>query len=419
MNPIEKSYRIAQERYAEIGVDTNAAMEKLKKIPLSLQCWQGDDLGGNEKRDRPLTGGILITGNHPGKARTMEELRKDFEKVFALLPGRHRLSLHMMYGDFGDGYVDRDRIEPKHFAVWVDWAQSIGIKLDMNATLFSHPKADSGFTLSHKDEAIRSFWIEHVIKAREVTAYMGRTLGSPAIHNLWIPDGSKEIPYDSRAPRLRLKDSLDTIFSHTLPEDEMKDAVEGKLFGIGSESYVVGSYDFYLSYAIANGKMLTVDNGHFHPTESVADKLSALLLFVKELLLHVTRGIRWDSDHVPILNDEIMGICQQLVRGDMLKKVNIALDFFDASINRIGAYVIGADSVLKALLYAVLEPARLLEEAEKSGDYYARLALQEQSKIMPFGAVWDYWCMQEGIPTGTKLMDEIRRYERDVLMQRT
>ena len=415
---IEQAYRLARERYAEYGVNTDKAIRRLGKVAVSLHCWQGDDVGGFENAKGLSGGGIMATGAYPGKARTPDELRADIEKALSLIPGKHRLNLHAMYAET-KGKVDRNELEPRHFKGWVQWAKANGLGMDFNGTYFSHPKAADGFTLSCANERIRRFWVEHGIACRKIGAYMGRELGTPCVTNTWIPDGYKDVPVDRKGPRERLRKSLDEIRAKPMNRKHLLDAVEGKLFGIGSESYVVGSHEFYLGYAIANGTLLCLDMGHFHPTESVADKISAVMTFVDEILLHVSRGVRWDSDHVVILSDELQALAQELVRGDYLDRAHIGLDFFDASINRIGAYVIGADSVLKALLYAVLEPARLLEEAEKSGDYYARLALQEQSKIMPFGAVWDYWCMQEGIPTGTKLMDEIRRYERDVLMQRT
>lgn len=418
MGSIEKAYELAGELYAELGVDTAAAIDGLRDISLSLPCWQGDDLAGAESLGGGMsTSGMPVTGAYPGAARDMDELRQDLAKVYSLIPGKHRLQVQMRYGDFGGQAVDRDEIEPAHFTSWVDWARSIAIKLDANASIEIHPRAEVA-TLSHPDKATRDFWIEHARRSRGVAAYFGREFGSAAVHSIWIPDGSKEYPFDSLAPRRRLKESLDQIFSLELPAGEMLDSIEGKLFGIGSESYVVGSHEFYLGYAMASGKMLTIDNGHYHPTESVADKLSALSLFLDRFMLHLTRGIRWDSDHVPLLNDEVTSICMQLVRCGLLKRAHLALDFFDAGINRVGAYVVGTCSVLKALLLAMLEPSELLEKAEIAGDSFSRMALLEQAKTMPFGAVWEYYCETEGVPTGTALIEEILVYERDVLNKR-
>jgi L-rhamnose isomerase len=418
MGSIEKAYESARERYAELGVDTAAAITGLRGLSLSLPCWQGDDLAGAESLGGGVsTSGMLVTGAHPGAARDMDELRQDLTRVYSLVPGRHRLQVQMRYGDFGGKAVDRDQIEPAHFAAWVDWAKSTGIKLDANASIEIHPRAEVA-TLSHPDGATRDFWIEHARRSRLVAAYFGREFASAAVHNIWIPDGSKEYPFDSLAPRRRLKESLDEIFSLELPDDEMCDSIEGKLFGIGSESYVVGSHEFYLGYAVANGKMLTVDNGHYHPTESVADKLSALSLFLDRFMLHLTRGIRWDSDHVPLLNDELQSICAQLVRCGLLGRAHLALDFFDAGINRVGAYVMGTCAVLKALLLSMLEPSKLLADAEAAGDSFSRMAIAEQAKTMPFGAVWEYYCETEGVPAGTALIDEVLAYEREVLSER-
>jgi len=416
---IEKSYEMAKEQYAELGIDTEDTMEKLNKLSISLHCWQGDDVGGFETQDAELSGGgIQVTGNYPGKARNVDELRMDLEKVYALLPGNHRLNLHAIYGEFAGRRIDRNEITMDHFEGWVGWAKQQNIKLDFNATCFSHPKADDGFTLSSKDKNVRDFWIEHVKRCREISAVMGRELQSPCIHNLWIPDGTKDSPVDRWTHRALLKDSLDKIYSIDYDPKEMKDAVESKLFGIGSESYVVGSHEFYMGYAMSRGKMVCLDLGHFHPTESIADKISAILQFSDELLFHVSRGVRWDSDHVVILNDEVKSVAEEIVRAGVLDRVNIALDFFDASLNRVGAYVIGTRSTLKSFLIALLEPTDKLREFEEAGNNFARLALLEELKTMPFGAVWDYYCLKNSVPIGKEWMKEVKRYEKEILSKR-
>ena len=421
MNPgkIEKAYRLAQELYAEFGVDTEHTLSRLKKIAISLHCWQGDDVGGFEKPDAVLSGaGLQVTGNYPGKARTVEELRQDLRQAYALIPGLHRLNLHAIYGEFGGKPVDRDEIGAEHFKGWVDWAKREGLKLDFNATCFSHPKASSGFTLSHKEKDVRKFWIEHVKCCRKISAYIGRELKAACIHNLWIPDGSKDLPLDRWTHRALLKESLDEIFDTEYSPSQMKDSLESKLFGIGSESYIVGSYEFYLGYAISHGKMICLDLGHFHPTESVADKISAVLQFSDELLLHVSRGVRWDSDHVVILNDEVRALTEEAVRGGCLERVHFALDYFDASMNRIGAWVIGARALLKGLLIALLEPAAEMRRAEDGDDNFRRLALLERLKALPFGAVWDQHCLRSGVPPSGRWHDEIADYEKKVLNKR-
>lgn len=416
---LEKNLDLAKERYGELGVDVETAMNSLEEVHISIPCWQGDDVGGFETSDAVLTGGgILATGNYPGKPRTVEELRKDLEFAFSLIPGSHRLNLHASYGDFDGKLVDRDRIEKEHFRSWVDWAGKNRIGLDFNATLFSHPLAESNFTLSSNEEGIRRFWQEHVIRCREIGAWIGRELGSPCLHNLWIPDGSKDLTVTRLAHRELLLTSLDRIFSVKYPQEELKDSVEGKLFGIGSESYVVGSYDFYLAWAVSNGVLLCLDMGHFHPTESVADKISALLPFVKELVLHLSRGVRWDSDHVVLKDDDLVSLAQEIVRANALTRVHIGLDFFDASINRIGAWVIGARAALKAFLYAVLEPVDLLREMELAGDFFGRLALLEELKGLPFGVVWDWYCAKMDVPIGREWILKIRDHENRVLSNR-
>jgi len=414
---ITSAFEIAKERYAALGVDVEAAMETLKTVPISLHCWQGDDVLGFEDPDRGLSGGIMATGNYPGKARTIDELRSDLDKAYSLTPGDHRLNLHASYLD-ADEKVPRNEIEPKHFASWADWAKENNHGIDFNPTLFSHELADDGFTLAHQDKAVRDFWIEHCIASREIGAYFGEELGTPCVTNVWIPDGYKDTPADRMGPRVRLKEALDTIFEKPLDPAHNLDAVECKLFGLGSESYVVGSHEFYMGYAIANQTVLCLDAGHFHPTETISDKISSVLLYVPELLLHVSRGVRWDSDHVVTLTDDLQAIMQEIVRSNALDRVHIGLDFFDASINRVGAWAIGTRNAVRALLLALLEPRDLLCQYEAEGDYTSRLALLEELKGLPFGAVWDYYCQSQGVPVGMSFMDEIKSYEDAVLSKR-
>jgi L-rhamnose isomerase len=416
---IRSAYSAAKERYASLGVDTDAAVARLQQIPISLHCWQGDDVGGFESTGEALGGGLAVTGNYPGKARTPDELRADLEKVYSLLPGRHRLNLHACYGEFGGRRVDRNQITIDHFRGWIDWAKSRGLGLDFNPTFFSHPKAADGFTLAHPDAGIRQFWIEHGIACRHIGAAMGAALGTPCVTNVWIPDGFKDLPVDRRGPRERLAASLDAIFREPLDPRHNLDAVESKLFGIGSECYVVGSHEFYLGYAIRHNKLLCLDTGHFHPTETVSDKLSAVFAWLDEVLLHVSRGVRWDSDHVVIVSDELQAIAHELVRGDYVGRTHIGLDFFDASINRVAAWVIGTRAMLKALLVAHVEPTATLRELECAGDFTGRLAMLEECKTLPFGAVWDYCCLTSEVPVGTAWLDTIRRYEREVQSKRT
>jgi len=416
---IEQSFALARERYAEHGADVDAALSTLATVSLSIHCWQGDDVGGFERPDASLSGGgIQVTGNYPGRARNVGELHMDLEKALSLLPGRHRVNLHAMYGEFGGKRVDRDQVEPAHYRGWVEWAKQKGLKLDFNPTLFSHPKAADGWTLSHPDEGVRAFWVEHVRRCRAIAAYLGRELGSPCIHNLWIPDGAKDLVADRWTARRLLRQALDAIFVTAYPANEMRDSLESKLFGIGSEAFVVGSHEFYLGYALAKGKMICLDLGHFHPTESIADKVSAILQFSNELLLHLSRGLRWDSDHVVTLNDEVQAVMAEVVRGDALRRVHLALDYFDASMNRVGAWVIGGRATLKALLAALLEPREELRAAEAAGDNFARLALLEEMKTLPLGAVWDYHCHQSGVPAGSGWWRDIHAYEADVLSKR-
>jgi L-rhamnose isomerase len=416
---IEKSYKLAKEQYAAIGVDTDAVVKQMDDLVISLHCWQTDDVGGFEKAGAVLGGGgIQATGNFPGKARTIEQMRADLDKVFAILPGKQRLSLHAIYGEFGGKNVDRDQIETKHFQGWIDWAKERGVGLDFNCTCFSHPLADDGYTLSAKDEKIRKFWVEHTKRCRAISADMGKQLGTPCVHNIWIPDGSKDTPVDRVTLRKQLKKSLDEIYAVKYPKKYLKDSVESKLWGIGSESMVVGSYDFYVGYAIKNNTLITIDNGHYHPTEVVGDKISSLLQFVDEILLHLTRGVRWDSDHVLTFNEELLLIAQEIVRCKALDRINIGLDFFDASLNRIGAYVIGTRSAQLAFMYAMLEPVKTLITYENQGRTFERLATLEMLKTMPFGAVYDYYCLISNVPSGQDYIDEIMKYEKDVLRKR-
>lgn len=415
---IHQAYGIARERYAELGVDTDQAMDRLAGIPVSLHCWQGDDVGGFEQVESASGGGIQATGNYPGKARNADELRQDVEKVLGLLPGKHRFNLHAMYAETGGKAVARNAIQPEHFSRWIDWAKELGLGMDFNPSCFAHPMADTGFTLSSGDAGIRQFWIEHCIACRRIGAAMGQALGTPTVTNVWIPDGYKDVPVDRLAPRQRLRESLDKVFAEKLDPAHHLDAVEAKLFGIGSESYVVGSHEFYLGYAIANQVLLCLDAGHFHPTETIADKLSSVLMYVDEVLLHVSRGVRWDSDHVVLMNDDTRAIAEEIVRPGFEKRVHIGLDFFDASINRIAAWTIGTRSTIKSLLVALLEPTAALRELEAAGDYTARLALLEELRTLPFGAVWDYYCLSKGVPVGNAWIADVKRYEAEVLSRR-
>ncbi|HUA66327.1 MAG TPA: L-rhamnose isomerase [Alphaproteobacteria bacterium] len=415
---IDHSFQLACERYAALGVDAKHALELLSDIPISLHCWQGDDVGGFENFGLGLGGGLVATGNYPGKARTPDELRADLEIAFSLIPGRHRLNLHAFYGEFGGKRVDRDEIAPEHFTGWIQWAKENGLGLDFNPTCFSHPKAADGFTLSHRDKAIRQFWIEHCIRCREIGAGMGKALGKTCLTNIWIPDGLKDTAADRNAPRERLAQSLDAIFRKSVSPRWNLDSVEPKLFGIGSESYVVGSHEFYLGYAVSRKKLLTLDAGHYHPTEGIADKISSVLQFLPEILLHVSRGVRWDSDHIVILNDDLLAIAREIVANSFLRRVHIGLDYFDASVNRIAAWTIGTRNMIRALLIALLEPSEKLRAAENEGDYTTRLALQEEIKSLPFGAVWDAYCQMKQVPVGENWLAEVKRYEKEVLSKR-
>jgi L-rhamnose isomerase len=415
---IQDAYHLARERYAAFGVDTEAVLTRLQAISISLHCWQGDDVGGFENPGGDLGGGLAATGNYPGKARNADELRRDLDQAYRLIPGSHRLNLHAIYAETGTVAVPRDQLGPQHFTRWLDWAKENRHGLDFNPSCFSHPLAESGFTLASYDPGIRRFWIDHCIACRQVGEAFGRQLGTPCVTNIWIPDGFKDTPADRTSPRRLLKESLDAILAAPIDRRYNLDAIEGKLFGLGSESYVAGSHEFYLGYAIQNRTLLCLDSGHYHPTETIADKISSVLLYLDEILLHVSRGVRWDSDHVVAFNDDLLAITQEIVRGGYLDRVHIGLDFFDASINRVAAWVIGSRNTLRALLLALLEPLDQLRQLELAGDFTARLALQEELKGLPFGAVWDYHCLSQGVPVGFSYLDDIRRYEADVLSQR-
>lgn len=412
---LQTTYDIAKERYAALGVDTERVLAGFEKVSISLHCWQGDDVGGFENPGGELTGGIAATGNYPGKARNATELRKDLDVVYSLLPGAHRLNLHAIYLE-SDQKVERNKIEPRHFTAWRDWAKENQHGIDFNPTCFSHPLSADGFTLAHRDKQIREFWIEHCIASRRIGDWFGQELGTPAVTNIWIPDGYKDTPADRTTPRRLLLESLDRIVAEKLAHN--LDAVEPKLFGIGSESYVVGSMEFYAAYAITRKVLLTLDSGHFHPTESVADKISSILMYVDELLLHVSRGVRWDSDHVVTFNDDLQAIAHEIVRAEALNRIHIGLDYFDASLNRVAAWTIGARNTLRALLMAMLEPRELLKQYEAEGDFSSRLALQEELKSMPYSAVWDYYCLKKDVPVGMDFMSVIKDYEKKELALR-
>ena len=412
---IEKSYAVARERYAEIGVDTEKALAALQNIPLSLHCWQADDVTGFENRGSDLTGGIQATGNYPGKARDIDELRSDILAAKSMIPGTHRLNLHAIYGEFGDEQVDRNEIEPRHFAGWLAWGRANGMKLDFNSTSFSHPLSGD-LSLANPDPAIREFWIEHTKRCRAVAEEMGRAQDDPSIMNVWVHDGSKDLTVNRMKYRELLRDSLDRIFETEY--GHMKDCIESKVFGIGLESYTVGSNDFCIGYAVSRNKIVTLDTGHFHPTESVADKLSSLLLYTPEVMLHVSRPVRWDSDHVTILNDETLELCKEIVRCDALDRVHIGLDYFDASINRIGAYVVGSRATQKCMMQALLEPLAKLRGYEAAGRGFERLALLEESKSLPWNAVWDMFCLRNDVPVGEEFIARVQKYEREVTSKR-
>ena len=415
---VSEAYKNAKEIYAELGVDTDSAISRIEKIPVSMHCWQGDDVRGFENHDGDLTGGIQTTGNYPGRAVTIEQLRSDFEKAASLIPGKKNISLHAIYLDNCGERVDRNEIEPKHFASWVDWAKEKSFGIDFNPTYFSHKLSSDGFTLSHPDKQIREFWIEHGIACRRISEYIGRELGTTVMENHWVPDGFKDIPVDRFAYRERLKESYDKIFSVKLDKKYLIDSVEGKVFGLGAESCTIGSHEFYLAYAQKNGISVTLDTGHYHPTEVVSDKISSALLFLDDVMLHVSRPVRWDSDHVVIFDDELKYIAQEILWGGFENRVHIGLDFFDASINRIAAWVIGTRNMQKALLFAAVAPVDKLRSFENSGDYTSRLAMLEEIKTLPFSAVWDYYCEKAGVPVRDKWINDVKSYEKEILSKR-
>lgn len=412
---VQKSYEIAKERYAALGVDVDAALKKLQAIPISIHCWQADDVVGFENQGTTGGGGIQATGNYPGKARNVDELRADIEKVTSLVAGKHRLSLHEIYGDFQGKIVDRDKVDPSFFKSWMEWAKEKDMKLDFNSTSFGHPKSGD-LTLANPDSSIRNFWIEHTKRCRWIAEEMGKFQNSPSIMNLWIHDGMKDLTVNRLQYRQLLEQSLDDIFATEYLH--MKDTVEAKLFGIALESYTVGSYDFYLGYGAKKQKMVTLDTGHFHLSENMADKISSLLLFVPEIMLHVSRPVRWDSDHVTILNDDLTDLAKEIIRAEALNRLYVGLDFFDASINRIGAYVIGIQATQKAFLQALLEPIATLRQYEAKGQYFERLALLEEAKVLPWNAVWDYFCLKNNIAIGEDYIAEVQQYEKDVTSKR-
>lgn len=416
---IEPAYELAKQRYAAFAVETDSVIDRLSSVSISLHCWQGDDVTGFENLGEEIGGGLAVTGNYLGRARTPQELRSDLDRALSLIPGKHRANLHASYAEFDGKPVERNELAPTHFQGWIEWAKHHGMGLDFNPTYFAHEKAADGFSLAHPDDGIRQFWIEHGIVCRRIGAAMGKALRTPCVTNVWIPDGMKDTPVDRKGPRQRLAEALDAVFSEEIDPRLNLDAVECKLFGLGSESYVVGSHEFYLGYAISRQKVLCLDAGHFHPTESISDKISSVLNYVPELLLHVSRGVRWDSDHVVILSDELQAIAQEIIRGNFLGRVHIGLDFFDASINRVAAWVIGTRCMIKALLMALLEPIETLRQYEISGDFTARLAMLEELKTLPFGAVWDYYCLKSDVPLGSAWLDEVKRYEEEVLVRRT
>ena len=414
---VKQAYEIAKEAYAALGIDTDKVIKEVAEIPVSIHCWQGDDVRGFENPDGDLTGGIQTTGNYPGRARSIDELKADIEKIFTLIPGTKRLNLHAIYLDNLGGKVERNAIEPKHFETWIDFAKKNKIALDFNPTCFSHPNMKDGLTLSSPDDSVREYWVEHCIASRKIAEYFGKELGTMCYTNFWVPDGYKDIPVDRYAARARLKDSYDKIF---VGEDTRYNlsGVESKVFGIGAESCTIGSHEFYMAYAMANNKMLTLDAGHYHPTEVISDKISSAMLYMNDVLLHVSRPVRWDSDHVVIFDDELKAIAQEIVRGGFEKRVHIGLDFFDASINRIAAWTIGTRNMQKALLFAKLEPTDMLRKAEWEGDFTTRLAMLEELKSYPFTAVWDYYCETQGVPVREAWLAEVKNYEKTVLSAR-
>lgn len=416
MTTIRKKYEIAKAKYAEVGVDTDEVLKKLADIKISMHVWQGDDVKGFLS-DEELSGGISVTGNYPGAATNPEELRSDLEKAYSLIPGKHKLNLHAIYLDT-DEKVDLNELEPKHFKKWVEWAKKQGLGLDFNPTYFSHPMFKDGFTLASSDKEVRDFWIEHGKRSRKIAAYMGKETGQVCINNFWVPDGYKDNPIDRYMPRKRLMESLDEIFKEELPKQYTLDAVESKLFGIGAEAYTVGSHEFYMGYGLTRNKLICMDAGHFHPTEVISNKLSSMALFSEGLLLHVSRPVRWDSDHVVIMDDELQEIAKELVRNNLLGNTHIGLDFFDATINRTAAWVIGTRNTIKALLKGMLEPTERLKEIELKGDFTTRLAFTEELKDYPYADVWNYYCEINGVPVGMDWLKKVQEYEKNILENR-
>jgi L-rhamnose isomerase len=416
---IETQYLAAKDMYAEMGIDTDKALAALKNIPISIHCWQGDDVAGFEtKPEGSYDETIKATGNYPGRAASIDQLRNDIEYALSLIPGTHRLNLHASYLDDCGTPVERNEIEVKHFESWAQWGKGKLHGIDFNPTFFGHPKSASGFTLSHPDSSIREFWIEHGKRSREIAAYFGEQFGTPTVNNVWVPDGHKDIPIDRTGPRARLIESLDAVFEKEFSPELMLDAVESKLFGLGAESYTPGSHEFYMGYALSRGKMLCLDSGHYHPTEMISEKISSILLFSERLLLHVSRPVRWDSDHIVLFGDELVEIAHELVRSGKLPNIHIGLDFFDASINRIAAWAIGARNMQKALLFGLLEPTASLIEAENNFDFTKRMAVQEELKGMPWAAVWNYFCLINDAPVGLDWYEKVKAYEKDVLSKR-
>lgn len=414
---ITKAYEAAKARYAAVGVDTDAVLEKLQNVKISMHCWQGDDVKGFLTPNGELTGGIMSTGNYPGAAHTPDELRADLEKAYSLIPGKHKLNLHAIYLDT-DETVDLDEIEPKHYEKWVNWAKEQGIGLDFNPTFFSHPMMKDGFTLSHPDKSVRDFWIEHGKRSRRVAEYFGKELGETCYTNFWVPDGFKDNPIDRLAPRKRLMESLDEIFSEEIDEKYNVDTVESKLFGLGAEAYTVGSHEFYMGYGLTRHKTILLDAGHFHPTEVISNKISSLALFSNRLMLHVSRPVRWDSDHVVIMDDELQEITKEIVRNDLLERTAIGLDFFDGTINRIAAWIVGTRNTQKALLKAMLEPTQNLKDLENHFDFTSRLVLTEELKDFPYSDVWNYFCLKNNVPVGLDWFEEVKEYEAKILAER-
>ncbi len=414
----EQAYQQARDVYALIGVDTDKVLKQLEEIAVSMHCWQGDDVSGFEGNGDISDGGIMATGNYIGKARNGDELRRDIDKVFSLLPGKHRVNLHAIYAETRGKTVDRNELQPQHFKTWCDWARERKIGLDFNPSCFAHPMVKDGFTLASRDQGIRQFWIEHCIASRKIGEYFGKQLNSPCFTNVWIPDGYKDTPADRYEPRIILKEALDKVFAEPIDSKYNKDTVENKLFGIGSESYVVGSFEFYLGYAIDNNLVLTLDSGHFHPTETITDKISSVLLYIDEIMLHISRGVRWDSDHIVTLNDDTLAIARAIVQNNFQARVHPGTDYFDASVNRVAAWVIGIRSVLKAYLSALLEPTKALKQAENSGNLTKRLTMMEDIKSLPFGAVWNYFCIKHNVPADGAWLAEVEQYEKEVLSKR-